>query len=133
MPRSKLPVLSIADSTQVLSVVRGMFSANRGVRVSAIMASAPIPKPSTPHWVVSCPACYTVFSYSAIPPRSLSVPFDPLWPRKPDFPDGGESLTCPACQKTSKFQRFELMYRIGLRKADRLPIKKVHLSRTVSS
>jgi hypothetical protein len=29
--------------------------------------------------------------------------------RKPDFPDGVASLTCPMCQKTSTFQRFELM------------------------
>jgi hypothetical protein len=29
-------------------------------------------------------------THSKIPPRSLTVPYDPLWPRKPDFPDGGE-------------------------------------------
>jgi hypothetical protein len=90
-----------------------MFSANSNVKICMTMASAPIPERSVPHWFVSCPACYTVFNHSAIPPRSLTLPFDPLWPRKPEFPDGGESLTCPACQKTSTFQRFELMYRPG--------------------
>jgi endogenous inhibitor of DNA gyrase (YacG/DUF329 family) len=63
------------------------------------------------HWVLSCPACYTVFNHSEIPPRAATIPFDPVWPRKPEFPDGGMNLTCPECQKTSTFQRFELMYR----------------------
>jgi len=71
----------------------------------------PISERRTAHWVLSCPGCYTVFNHSEIPGRSLTDTFDPLWPRKPDFPNGGASLTCPSCQKTSVFQRFELMYR----------------------
>jgi hypothetical protein len=66
-----------------------------------------------PRWTLSCPACRSHFFHSEIPRRSWTLPYDPLWLRKPEFPDGGESLTCPTCQKTSVFQRFELMYKPG--------------------
>jgi len=77
------------------------------------MGTAPIPERSTAHWVLSCPACYAVFNHSEIPSQPSNAPYDTLWPRKPDFPDGGASLTCPTCQKTAVFQRFELMYKPG--------------------
>jgi hypothetical protein len=54
--------------------------------------------------------CFQSQQYST-PLSSLTVPYDPLWPTKPEFPEGGASLTCPACDKTSTFQRFQLMYR----------------------
>ena len=66
-----------------------------------------------PRWTLSCPACRSHFFHSEIPQRSWTLPYDPLWPRKPEFPDGGESLTCPKCQKTSVFQRYELMFKPG--------------------
>jgi hypothetical protein len=62
------------------------------------------------YWVVLCPKCRSLFRYSEIVPRSPTLPYDPLWPAKPELPDGGEKLTCPACQKTSTFQRFELLF-----------------------
>jgi hypothetical protein len=34
-----------------------------------------------------------------------------LWPVKPELPVEGVNLTCPNCESTSTFKRFELMYR----------------------
>jgi hypothetical protein len=103
--------LYLPAGLQPPSALCGMVSPNRPVRFCLTMVTAPVPERSKAHWVLSCPGCYTVFEYGEIPSRSPTVPFDPLWPRKPDFPDGGANVTCPACQKTSTFQRFELMYR----------------------
>jgi hypothetical protein len=64
-----------------------------------------------PQWVLSFPHCHKVFSHSKINPRSATTLFDPLWPTKPDFPDGGLNLACPNCQTPAIYQRFELMYR----------------------
>ena len=83
-----------------------MVLADISVSVCLTMASAPSPGLSMSHWVLSCPACYTVFNHSEIPPRSQTEPFDPLWPRKPDFPENGMSLTCPHCQKSSVFRTY---------------------------
>jgi hypothetical protein len=59
--------------------------------------------------------------HDEIPPRSLTVPYDPLWPTKPDIPDDGVSLTCPNCQTTSTFKRFPnfpslLLFRVSFPK-----------------
>jgi uncharacterized C2H2 Zn-finger protein len=74
-----------------------------------------VPPPSwkrrMPHWVLRCPECHKVFSHSPIPARSVVIPYDPLWPDKPEFPEGGVSLGCPVCHKIVVYQRFELMYK----------------------
>ena len=67
----------------------------------------------TPQWVLSCSNCHKVFTHSKTNPRSATVPFDPLWPTKPDFPNGGLNLACPNCRTPAVYQRFELMYRPG--------------------
>jgi hypothetical protein len=76
-----------------------------------LMAPAPIPELRMPHWVVLCPKCRSIFPHSEIGPRSESLPYDPLWPVKPEVPLDGVKLTCPNCQTASMFKRFELMYR----------------------
>jgi hypothetical protein len=62
------------------------------------------------HWILRCPHCHESFPHSEIAPRVKAVPYDPLWPPKPDFPVGGLSLDCPNCRVTTTYQRFELMY-----------------------
>jgi hypothetical protein len=64
-----------------------------------------------PQWVLTCAQCHKIFTHSKINPRTATSPFDPLWPTKPDFPDGGLNLACPKCQTPAIYQRFELMYR----------------------
>jgi hypothetical protein len=82
-----------------------------GVRVRRAMASAPSPGFRMAQWVVLCPECRSLVPHSTIPARPETAPFDPLWPTKPEVPDGGVNLTCPSCSTTNAFQRVELMYR----------------------
>jgi uncharacterized C2H2 Zn-finger protein len=63
-------------------------------------------------WVLNCPHCHKVFAHSEINPRLTTVPFDPLWPTKPEFPDGGLNLPCPSCQTSAVYQRCKLLYRL---------------------
>jgi hypothetical protein len=95
-------------------------SRNTGLRVCELaqhsnrfrnMLTSPREIVPMPQWVLSCSNCHKVFTHSKINPRSETVPFDPLWPTKPDFPNGGLDLACPNCQTSSIYQRFELMYR----------------------
>ena len=66
-----------------------------------------------PQWVLNCSNCHKVFTHSKINPRPETIPYDPLWPTKPDFPNGGLKLACPNCRTPAVYQRFELMYRPG--------------------
>jgi hypothetical protein len=75
------------------------------------MASAPVPELRMAQWVVLCPECRTIFPHSKIPPRSQTVPFDPLWPRKPEFPGWRCEPDLPDVPEDFRFQRFELMYK----------------------
>jgi hypothetical protein len=34
------------------------------------------------------------------------MPYDSLWPYRPEFPDGGFTMDCPHCHKSSTYQRF---------------------------
>ncbi len=63
-----------------------------------------------PHWALSCRNCHKNFVHSEIAARSTELPYDTLWPDRPEFPAGGLSVQCPHCQETSNYQRFELMY-----------------------
>lgn len=58
-------------------------------------------------WGVMCPLCN-----EAVPYRE--VPFEPgafAWlSSKPNFPEGGLSLECPSCEKTSHYERHNLIY-----------------------
>ena len=63
------------------------------------------------HWVLSCPNCHKAFTHSEVLAAPDKFPYDPLWPPKPVFPNGVLTMQCPHCEKSSSFQRFELMYR----------------------
>ncbi len=66
-----------------------------------------------PHWVLNCKHCTKPFVHSTIDPSSNRLPYDPLWPPRPEFPSGGMTMDCPDCLKSSLYQRFELLYRAG--------------------
>ena len=66
--------------------------------------------PKMPQWTLSCPGCTKVFSHSQIDPSSRALPYDALWPHRPEFPTSGERIICPRCKGTATYQRFELVY-----------------------
>jgi hypothetical protein len=68
-----------------------------------------------PHWMLSCRNCHKNFVHSEIQPQSNDLLYDSLWPYRPEFPEGGLSVECPHCQQAATYQRFELMYRSGVR------------------
>jgi hypothetical protein len=62
-----------------------------------------------PQWVLNCQHCHKPFTHSEI---NLVSPasYDPVWPPKPDFPEGGLRMKCPNCKQPSTYQRYELKY-----------------------
>jgi hypothetical protein len=64
-----------------------------------------------PHWTLNCKQCSKGFNHSNVDPRFNGMPYDSLWPYRPEFPDGGFTTNCPHCKKSSTYQRFELIYR----------------------
>jgi endogenous inhibitor of DNA gyrase (YacG/DUF329 family) len=54
-----------------------------------------------------CPECEKRFPHSEV--TFESGVYASLG-NKPDFPDGGLSLECPNCKKTSLYQRHQLVY-----------------------
>jgi hypothetical protein len=62
-------------------------------------------------WVLRCPDCNKNFTHSEIP-ESSSSHLDPFTGSviKPEFPDGGQSVVCPNCKRTSVYQRHQLIY-----------------------
>jgi hypothetical protein len=62
-----------------------------------------------PQWVLNCQHCHKLFTCDEIDLASWAA-YDPLWPPKPDFPEGGLRMACPNCKKGSTYQRYELMY-----------------------
>ena len=67
-----------------------------------------------PRWVLTCPECDEDFSHSEITIPQRIREFDPFTGvvTKPEFPVGGLKATCPACKKSSVYQRHELVYRV---------------------
>ena len=59
-------------------------------------------------WVLYCRHCKNEFVHSEV----AAPPFyDPFYVApKPDFPEGGKTLTCPHCKKESVYQRHQLVY-----------------------
>jgi len=64
-----------------------------------------------PQWTLNCQTCNTVFSHSEIDIRSHTLPYDELWPYRPEVPEGGLNATCPYCHKSGLYERYELTYR----------------------
>jgi len=61
-------------------------------------------------WTLSCQNCKKIFRHSAIDPQSDNLLYDPLWPYRPELPEGGINLSCPHCRESATYQRFQLMY-----------------------
>lgn len=71
-----------------------------------------------PRWVLNCHLCGTEFTHSQIQDSDLRV-YDPFAQIdiKPEFPDGGQSLVCPICQRASVYQQYQLIYRTSAQAA----------------
>jgi hypothetical protein len=59
-------------------------------------------------WVLACPGCNKEFIYMKAP---SDAGIFASWSVKPEFPHGGLTVTCPNCQKSSVYQRHQLVYR----------------------
>jgi hypothetical protein len=67
-------------------------------------------------WVLGCPDCHEYFTHSAILTSGqlqLTDPFETWLEPKPEFPEGGMAIVCPNCNKTSTYQRHELVFRVS--------------------
>jgi uncharacterized CHY-type Zn-finger protein len=65
-----------------------------------------------PHWLLHCQNCNKDFEHTKINSQLASIPYDPLWPSKPDFAAGGEQIICPHCKETATYQRYQLIYSV---------------------
>jgi hypothetical protein len=63
-----------------------------------------------PQWTLNCQNCNRVFSHSKIDPQSDIHLYDPLWPYRPELPEGGVILPCPHCHESATYLRFQLAY-----------------------
>jgi hypothetical protein len=45
-----------------------------------------------PQWTLLCRSCAKTFKYSAVDPDTKVLPYDDLWPNKPEFPSGGVDM-----------------------------------------
>jgi hypothetical protein len=61
-----------------------------------------------PEWILSCQNCKRMFMYSKIEPQADALLYDPLWPYRPEVPEGGLKAVCPHCQLCGLYQRFQL-------------------------
>jgi predicted nucleic-acid-binding Zn-ribbon protein len=57
-------------------------------------------------WVLRCPKCHKTFFHSEIASTLANL----FIPKKPKFPEGGQTLPCKNCGDTSIYQRNELIY-----------------------
>jgi hypothetical protein len=62
------------------------------------------------HWVLRCKNCAKRFPYSPTAPQPDRPEF--LYPRKPEFPDGGENAACPHCHGSALYQRHQLIIQL---------------------
>src|SRR6266850_763669 len=58
-------------------------------------------------WVLRCPKCSATFFHSEIKSTLANL----FIPKKPKFPEGGQTLPCGNCGHTSIYQNNELIYR----------------------
>jgi hypothetical protein len=63
-----------------------------------------------PQWTLNCQDCKKIFRHSEIDHQSDDLLYDPLWPYRPTVPDSGFNMTCPHCQTSAIYHRFQLMY-----------------------
>jgi rRNA maturation endonuclease Nob1 len=57
-------------------------------------------------WVLKCTNCNSIFPHSKIK-EGLENYFLPI---KPTFPEGGQSMDCPHCGHSAKYQTSDLRY-----------------------
>jgi hypothetical protein len=63
------------------------------------------------HWVLACQSCLKLIPHSLVKPHSPRLEF--IWPVKPEFPEGGQTLSCPHCAGFGIYQRHELFMQMA--------------------
>lgn len=63
-------------------------------------------------WTLNCQNCNSVFTHSRVEPQSRMLPYDDLWPYRPEVPEGGLHAVCPYCHQTGRYERFQLTLRL---------------------
>jgi hypothetical protein len=59
-------------------------------------------------WTLNCQNCNRVFIHSEVNPQSRTLPYDELWPYRPEVPEGGLTTVCPFCHQPGLYERFQL-------------------------
>jgi hypothetical protein len=63
------------------------------------------------HWFLRCENCAKLFPHAPISPQPDRLEL--LWPVKPDFPEVGQTLNCPHCERSALYQRHQLIVQPG--------------------
>jgi len=61
-----------------------------------MVTASPVPRPESyrmPQWTLNCQNCKKIFRHSQIAPRPDILLYDPLWPYRPELPEGGANFT----------------------------------------
>jgi hypothetical protein len=64
-----------------------------------------------PQWTLDCQNCNRIFAHSEVDIRSHTLPYDELWPYRPEVPEGGLKAICPHCHQPGLYERFQLSLR----------------------
>ena len=62
-------------------------------------------------WTLNCQNCNRVFAHSEVDTQSHTLPYDELWPYRPEVPEGGLKTICPHCHEPGLYERFQLTLR----------------------
>jgi hypothetical protein len=62
-------------------------------------------------WTLNCQNCNRIFAHSNVDPQSRTLPYDELWPYRPEVPEGGLKAVCPHCLQPGLYERFQLTLR----------------------
>jgi DNA-directed RNA polymerase subunit RPC12/RpoP len=63
------------------------------------------------YWSLRCKNCAKLFPHTPIASQSDRLEF--IWPVKPNFPEGGQTVECPHCQSSALYQRHQLIVQAG--------------------
>jgi hypothetical protein len=61
-------------------------------------------------WSLDCKGCKKSITHSSVNPAENTMPYDTLWPYRPEVLESGFTMRCPNCQQSASYQRFELKY-----------------------
>jgi endogenous inhibitor of DNA gyrase (YacG/DUF329 family) len=62
-------------------------------------------------WSLDCKGCKKPITHSSVNLAEKHMPYDSLWPSRPEVPEDGVTVRCPNCQQSASYHRHELTYR----------------------